>query len=88
MRTLWESGNSLESALNLLSDPAHIGFSWIAAGAGWLFSEMIQIVGQQVLGGAGEAPGRLLAAGAGAIGSGVGQPGGGGLKPDHPAESA
>jgi hypothetical protein len=49
LRTLWDAGNSLDGAVALVSDPVHLGFAWVVAGAGWLFGEMIQIVGREVL---------------------------------------
>jgi len=49
LRTLWDSGNTLDGAINLISDPVHLGMAWVVAGSGWLFGELIQIVGREVL---------------------------------------
>jgi hypothetical protein len=47
IRILWENGHSLQACIDLLSDPARIGVSWLAAGAGWLMTELTQILGRE-----------------------------------------
>ncbi len=49
IRVLWDAGNTLDTALTILSDPIHPGTAWIAAGAGWMVSELIQMGGGEVL---------------------------------------
>ncbi len=47
IRILWENGHTLQACIDLLSDPARIGVSWLAAGAGWLMTELTQIIGRE-----------------------------------------
>ena len=47
IRLLWENGATLQACIDLLSDPAHICISWLAAGAGWLMTELTQLVGRE-----------------------------------------
>lgn len=43
---LWEHGGSVDAALDLLSDPARPLLCWFCCGAGWLLTELAQMVSQ------------------------------------------
>ncbi len=43
LRLLWEQGGSLDTALNLLGDPARPLLSWAASGAGWLVGQATEM---------------------------------------------
>ncbi len=47
VRILWENGHSLDACIDLLSDPSRIGVPWLAAGAGWLMTELTQVLGRE-----------------------------------------
>jgi hypothetical protein len=47
LRVLWDTGHSMEACVALLSDPTRVGFSWLAAGTGWLMEEGAQIISRQ-----------------------------------------
>ena len=49
LRILWDAGNTMDAAMAIVGDPVHVGQSWVVAGAGWMFGELIQIVGREVL---------------------------------------
>jgi len=49
LRSLWDAGNTLDAAMALITDPLRLGLAWVAAGVGWMLSELIQLVGREVL---------------------------------------
>ncbi len=49
LRTLWDAGNTLEAAMSIVTDPVRLGMAWVAAGVGWMLSELTQLVGREVL---------------------------------------
>ena len=44
MLLLWERGGSVDAALDLLGEPARPLLSWFCCGAGWLLTELAQVV--------------------------------------------
>jgi hypothetical protein len=42
--TLWNIGQSFETAIAIVTDPATVGIAWSAAGAGWLLTQVIPLV--------------------------------------------
>jgi hypothetical protein len=38
--TLWNTGQSFDTAIAIVSDPATIGIAWSAAAAGWLLTQV------------------------------------------------
>ncbi len=49
IRTLWESGNTLAAALDLLSDIACPLLAWVGCAAGWLLYETVHIAARLAL---------------------------------------
>ena len=49
LRLLWEQGGSLDSALNLLGDPARPLLSWAASGVGWISGQVTEIATRLLL---------------------------------------
>ena len=47
--TLWNTGQSLETALVILGDPLTTGIAWSAAAAGWLMTELAPLGVRAVL---------------------------------------
>ena len=48
LRTLWQSGNSIEGAVTIISDPATLALAWLAAASGWVISEGVSLVGSEI----------------------------------------
>lgn len=42
--TLWNTGQSFQTAIAIITDPTTIGIAWGAAGAGWLLTQIIPLV--------------------------------------------
>ncbi len=42
--TLWNSGQSFDTAIAILTDPAATGIAWSAAAGGWLLSQVAPLV--------------------------------------------
>ena len=42
--TLWNTGQSFETAIVIVTDPTTIGIAWSAAGAGWLLTQIVPLV--------------------------------------------
>ncbi len=49
LRGLWDAGNTLDAAMATITDPVRLGMAWVAAGTGWMLSELTQLVGREVL---------------------------------------
>jgi hypothetical protein len=49
LRLQWEHGNSLGSAMDILSDPSRPLLAWVACGAGWMVCELVQVCARYVL---------------------------------------
>ena len=49
LRLQWAHGNSLGSAMDILSDPGRPLLAWIACGAGWMVCELVQVCARYVL---------------------------------------
>jgi hypothetical protein len=47
--TLWNTGQSLATAIAIVSDPATIGFAWSAAAGGWLLTQVTPLAVRAVL---------------------------------------
>ena len=39
LRTLWETGNSIDLAIAIVSDPSNLALAWLATCSGWIVSE-------------------------------------------------
>jgi hypothetical protein len=48
LRVLWEGGHTMEACIPLISDPARLGLSWMAAASGWLMYEAAQMIARQL----------------------------------------
>jgi hypothetical protein len=42
--TLWNAGQSFETAIAIITDPTIIGIAWGAAAAGWLLAEVVPLM--------------------------------------------
>jgi hypothetical protein len=42
--TLWNTGQSFETAITIVTEPTTIGIAWSAAGAGWLLTQIVPLV--------------------------------------------
>lgn len=49
LRTLFDHGNTMDAALDLLSDPICPLLAWVACGAGWLLCELAKIAARLAL---------------------------------------
>jgi hypothetical protein len=47
--TLWNSGQSFDTAVAIVSDPVTIGIAWSAAAAGWLVTQIAPLAVRAVL---------------------------------------
>ncbi len=42
--TLWNTGQSFDTAIAIVTDPTTIGIAWSAAAAGWLLTQIVPLV--------------------------------------------
>src|SRR5580658_2942277 len=47
--TLWNTGQSFDTAIAIVSDPATVGIAWCAAAAGWLLTQLAPLIVRAVL---------------------------------------
>jgi hypothetical protein len=47
--TLWNTGQSFDTALSIVTDPAMAGIAWGAAAAGWLLTQLAPLIVRVVL---------------------------------------
>ena len=48
LRMLWQSGNSIEGAITIISNPITLAFAWLAAASAWVVSEGVSLVGSEI----------------------------------------
>jgi hypothetical protein len=47
--TLWNTGQSFDAAMAIVTDPVTLGIAWSAAAAGWLLTQIIPLIVRAVL---------------------------------------